>query len=60
MANDKFGPGFRRLDGCNMDNDFGFSFYHTRDEWEAEDRRFERIAKSIEQEEAERSLLRLN
>jgi hypothetical protein len=60
MANDKFGPGFQHLDGCNMDNDFAFSFYHTRDEWEAENRRFERIAKSIEQEEAERNLLRLN
>jgi hypothetical protein len=43
-----------------MDNDFAFSFYHTRDEWEAENRRFERIAKSIEQKEAERNLLSQN
>jgi hypothetical protein len=60
IAKERLEPGFWHLDGCNMDNDFAFSFYHTREEWEEENRRLERMAKSIEQEEAERNLLRLN
>ncbi len=32
-------PAFSHLDGCNMDDDFPFSFYRTRDEWEEECRR---------------------
>jgi len=35
MAEDSgFGPMFWHLDGCNMDDDFPFSFYATREEWE--------------------------
>ena len=30
------GPTFCHFDGSNMDDDFPFSFYLTRDEWEAE------------------------
>ena len=33
------GPVFYGLDGCNMDEEFAFSFCRTRDEWEAEQRR---------------------
>ncbi|MDQ2936810.1 MAG: hypothetical protein M3R67_04810 [Acidobacteriota bacterium] len=33
------GVGFWHLDGCNMDEDFAFSYYKTREEWEAENRR---------------------
>jgi len=32
-------PVFWHLSGCNMDCDFPFSFYRTRDEWEEEERR---------------------
>jgi hypothetical protein len=32
-------PMFWHLDGCNMDDDFPFSFYRTRAEWEEEERR---------------------
>lgn len=50
LAKEMRGPGFWPLDGCNMDNDFAFSFCRTREEWEAENRRLERVAQSIEQE----------
>ncbi len=36
MAKGEFGPGFWHLDGCNMDDDFAFSFCRTREEWEEE------------------------
>ncbi len=36
---EEFTPTFWHLDGCNMDDDFPFSFYRTRDEWEEEERR---------------------
>jgi hypothetical protein len=44
LASEKFGPGFWHLDGCNMDNDFAFSFCRTREEWEEENRDPEEIA----------------
>jgi hypothetical protein len=50
--------GFWQLDGWSMDHDFAFSLYHTREEWEAENRRLERVFESIKQEEAESNLLR--
>jgi hypothetical protein len=50
MANERFGPGFWHLDGCNMDNGFAFSFCRTQEEWRQENRRLEEIAQSIEQE----------
>lgn len=40
MANDPtMGPGFWHLDGSHMDDDFAFSDFLTREEWEAENRR---------------------
>jgi len=51
MADDKFGPGFWHLDGCNMDSDFAFSFCRTQDEWEAENRSFEEIPQGVERED---------
>jgi hypothetical protein len=51
MSGDEFGPGFWHLDGCNMDDDFAFSFYRTREEWEEENCCFEKIVKSVEREE---------
>jgi hypothetical protein len=41
MADGDFGPMFWHLDGCNMDDDFPFSFYRTRAEWDEERRRME-------------------
>lgn len=36
---EEFMPMFWHLDGCNMDDDFPFSFYRTRAEWEEAERR---------------------
>jgi len=42
MANDpNMGPAFWHLDGSHMDDDFAFSDFLTREEWEAENRRRE-------------------
>lgn len=42
IANDPtMGPGFWHLDGSHMDDDFAFSDFLTREEWEAENRRRE-------------------
>jgi hypothetical protein len=40
MSEDFETPMFWHLDGCNMDDRFAFSFYRTREEWEAEQRRY--------------------
>ena len=39
------GPMFWHLDGCNMDDEFVFSFFSTQEEWEAEQRRYEEFSK---------------
>jgi hypothetical protein len=36
---EEYRPTFWHLDGCNMDDDFPFSFCRTRGEWEEEERR---------------------
>jgi hypothetical protein len=36
MMGDMPGPVFWGLDGCNMDDDFAFEMYRTREEWEQE------------------------
>jgi hypothetical protein len=36
LAGEAFAPGFWHLDGCNMDRDFAFSFYQSKEEWEEE------------------------
>lgn len=46
---DQFGPVFWDLDGCNMDDDFAFSFHRTRDEWEAEQRKFEEWSREFDE-----------
>ena len=53
LAKERLEPGFWHLDGCNMDNDFAFSFFHTQEEWEQETRRLGEIARSIEQEDVD-------
>lgn len=45
MAEDFDTPMFSFIDGCNMDDRFEFSPYKTRDEWEAEQRRWEEFNK---------------
>src|SRR6185436_4466545 len=48
------GVGFWHLDGCNMDDAFAFSFYKTREEWEAENQRREQFSKEWDQRWEER------
>ena len=50
MAED-MGPMFWNLDGCNMDQDFPFSFRRTREEWEEERRKWEEFNRKFEEEE---------
>jgi hypothetical protein len=44
MAEDS-SPFFWNLDGCNMDDDFAFSFHPTRAEWEKEQREYEEFSR---------------
>jgi len=46
MAEEDFGPSFWHLDGYGMDDDFAFSFYRTREEWEEENQSFEMDCKN--------------
>lgn len=48
------GVGFWHLDGCNMDDDFAFSPYKTREEWEAENVRREEFDKEFKRRMEER------
>ena len=58
MMADMPGPVFWFLDGCNMDDDFAFDFYHpTREEWEEDQRESQEYAKRFEAEWAERQRL---
>lgn len=43
-------PGFWHLDGSHMDNRFEFSFFQTREEWEAEQRRWQEFNREFERE----------
>jgi hypothetical protein len=60
LADEKFGPGFWHLDGCNMDTDFAFSFCRTREEWEEENSGFDEISESIKRMEVSGKLSRPN
>jgi hypothetical protein len=48
------GVGFWHLDGSNMDDDFAFSSFKTRQEWEVENRRREEFDKEFKRKWAER------
>ncbi|MDQ1638530.1 MAG: hypothetical protein QOF62_1869 [Pyrinomonadaceae bacterium] len=48
------GVGFWHLDGCNMDDDFAFSSFKTRQEWEVENRRREEFNREFNRKWAER------
>jgi hypothetical protein len=45
------GPMFWHLDGCNMDDEFEFSFYKTRQEWEKERREWEEFNRKFDEEQ---------
>jgi hypothetical protein len=47
MDDDTFGLCFWNLDGCNMENEFAFSFHRTREEWEEENRSLEEFIHSV-------------
>jgi hypothetical protein len=48
------GPTFWHFDGSNMDDDFPFSFYLTRDEWEAEQELQGKFDEELEKEQQQR------
>ncbi|MEP6743510.1 MAG: hypothetical protein ABJB61_13510 [bacterium] len=48
------GVGFWHLDGSNMDDEFAFSSFKTRREWEAENRRLEEFHKEFDLKMTER------
>lgn len=50
MAEDFDTPGFWHLDGCNIDDRFEFSFYKTREEFEAERRSWEEFNEKFDRE----------
>jgi len=55
-----YGPGFWHLDGSHMDDDFAFSFYRTREEWDEENQRREEFNREFNRrwEEREQRLAR--
>ncbi len=42
------GVSFWGLDGCNMDDDFAFSFFRTREEWEADKQRWKEFNREFD------------
>lgn len=58
MMADGTGPVFWHLDGCNMDDEFAFDIQHrTREEWEAEQLRWEEFGQRFNAGMAERERL---
>jgi hypothetical protein len=58
MLADMPGPAFWHLDGSGMDDEFAFDMRHrTRDEWEAEQQRWEEHRRQFDAEWAERTRL---
>ena len=45
MMADGLGLMFWHLDGCNMDDEFAFSHFRTREEWEEQQREFEEMSR---------------
>lgn len=48
MSADGLGLGFWHLDGCNMDDEFAFSDFRTREEWEEQQREFEEMSRHFD------------
>ena len=58
MLADMPGPMFWNLDGCNMDDDFAFDMSHrTREDWEAERRKWEEHSRRFNAQMEERKRL---
>jgi len=57
---ERFGPGFWHLDGCNMDECFVFSSHRTLAEWEEEQQQWREFNEEFEREQAERKALGLD
>lgn len=58
MMSDMPGPVFWGLDGSGMDDDFAFDIHHvTRDQWEAEQRRWQDFNRRFDAEQEERRRL---
>jgi hypothetical protein len=55
MMVDSPAPMFWHLDGCNMDDDFAFSFDLTREEWEAEQKKWEEFNREFNAKYATKS-----
>ena len=55
MLHEENNPTFWHLDGSNMDYDFPFSFYRTREEWEEEQRSWEAFSREWEERRANTS-----
>ncbi len=53
MAEHLHSLGFWHLDGCNMDDGFEFSFHKTREEYDAEQRRWREFNKKFEEDAGE-------
>lgn len=53
MASGEFGPMFWHLDGCNMDDDFAFSYLATREEYDEQQRKHEEWSRRFNEEHAE-------
>jgi hypothetical protein len=53
MSSGEFGPMFWHLDGCNMDEDFAFSYHNTREEYEQEQREWEEHSRKYNEEHAD-------
>lgn len=52
MMADGFGPMFWHLDGCNMDDEFAFSWFRTREEWEEQQREYEEMSRHFDAKRA--------
>jgi hypothetical protein len=57
MMADGLGLMFWHLDGCNMDNEFVFSHFRTREEWEEQQREWEEMSRHFDaKQETEKEL----
>jgi hypothetical protein len=56
MMMEDTGPYFWCLDGCNMDDEFAFSFHLTLEQWEEEQREYEEFNRKFNAEQAKRQL----
>ena len=56
MAEEDFGPMFWHLDGSGMEDEFAFSFYKTRQEWDDEQKTYEEFNREFERKRVQQQL----